>query len=98
MDNCNWVTDITELIDKETKIMNEKDLKKYQIDILKKVAVRIDEFDKEGCDLCEEYKVSFSELISMLITASYKEYKTKLSIILKHIRTEHQLYTEKKNK
>lgn len=74
--------------------MNEKDLKKYQIDILKKVVNRIDEFEKNDCNLCAEYKMSFDELITHIKNDSYKEYKIKFNLILKHIRQEHLIFTE----
>ncbi|MFC2015285.1 hypothetical protein ACFLUP_04790 [Chloroflexota bacterium] len=96
----NWQDGITERINQLKETLNEKDYKKYKLNLLLCVAQRVSEFSPE-CGQCQIAQQDISTLAQdlgyLVQTADKDRRKTHLKAIdriVSHLRKEHKLVTE----
>lgn len=95
----NWLISIEHQVDEQVeKYISVKDYRFYQIDRFKKVAYRIDMYEKENCVECRHMKKDVEDIarrLSSMINgpgALRKEYEDKLDSFIKHLRIKHDVY------
>ncbi len=96
-----WYDDIAKQISLYKDSLNKKDYKKYKLDLLLRVATRVDSFSS-GCGECQMFQSEISGLvedINYVINMSMSKekrqsYSKRLNNIVKHLQKQHKLVTE----
>lgn len=92
MGNNNQILD---LIEKFREKIDEKQAKLLELDLLKRIVIRLQSFD---CNECNRYLSIIEEYINYLNDnidkQKLKEYKKEIEVIKAHLQKEHGLYLE----
>ena len=95
----NWLNNTLESIAAQKQVLSKKDVKKYKVDYLARVAKRISDLSKE-CGECQKFQGDISKLahdLGGLIQSSKEEkknYDRKVKEITRHLQKKHKLYPE----
>ena len=96
-----WYSRIAKEVSLYKDTLNKKDYKKYRLDLLQRVAKRVDGF----ADICEECRTFKQDITALLQDINYvfsmamtkekrKDYSRRLNGIIKHLQKHHKLVTE----
>ena len=95
--NNRWYEEITKKLDPYKDSLSKKEQKKFQLDLLTRVARRVAEFNEE-CGECQlfqqEIMVYMNELGNMVHLADNvrrKQYAKRLKQTVRHLKSEHKL-------
>jgi len=94
-----WYDGIVKEINLHKDILSQKDQKKYKLDLLLRVAKRVDSFSS-GCGQCQIFQQDISQLTQDLgyIVHAPKErrksYLKTINNIIKHLQKQHKLVSE----
>ena len=94
-----WYRDVSARIDTITAGMDKRQIKRYKLDLLPRLAARIDNF-ATFCPECQPYRQEISELLEVAANptaipkAEFKEYTDKVNAITKHLQKTHKLVTQ----
>ena len=94
-----WYDDISKEISLHQDILSRKDAKKYKLDLLLRVAKRVDSFSAE-CGQCQMLQPDITQLtqdLGYIVQASKekrKSYFKMLNNIAKHLQKHHKLVSE----
>lgn len=94
----NWLNNTLESIAAHKQSFSKKDIKKYKLDYLTRVAKRIADLSKE-CGECQKFKSDISKLAHDLTGMVHskeekKNYNRKIKDITSHLHKKHKLYAE----
>jgi hypothetical protein len=95
----NWLNNTLESIAAHKQVFSKKDIKKYKVDYLARVAKRIADLSKE-CGECRKFQADISKLVqglTGLIQSSKEEkknYDRNLKQLTSHLQKKHKLYAE----
>lgn len=95
----NWLNNTLESIAAQKQTFSKKDMKKYKLDFLARVAMRVADLSKE-CGECQKFQDDISTLtqhLGGLIQSSKgekKNYDRKIREITTHLKKKHKLYAE----
>ena len=95
----NWYNHINEEINLQKDLLTKKDYKKYKLDLLLRLAGRVDSFSAI-CGQCQTFQLEITQLTEVLRNLylmskeKRKSYFKTISIITKHLQKEHKLVTE----
>ncbi len=98
--HSNWYDKIVKEINLHKDTLNQKDQKKYKLDLLQRVARRVDSFSAScgQCQLFQQDITGFATELSLLTQMPSKEgiksYSRKLNEMVKHLQKEHKLVSE----
>lgn len=101
--NPDWHKNTLKRIDDISASMDKRTAKRFQADLLKRIATRLEQFSTEGCRECDNLKNSFDQLVALFEqlgqggTIDSKEHKTLLQSLIKHLRLTHKLIEEGTN-
>jgi len=98
-----WYNDVAKIIDSYQVSLSQKEQKKYKLDLLLRLAGRVEEFSS-GCGQCQVYQQEITEfarglgnLVQMpkqVIDKESKRYKKTLNTVTKHLQKQHKLVTK----
>ena len=94
-----WYDDIVKTISLHKDILGKKDSKKYKLDLLLRVAKRIDSFSS-SCGECQMFQPDITQLtqdlgyIVQMPKEKRKSYFKTINNIIKHLQKHHKLVTE----
>ena len=98
--HSNWYNRIIKEINLHKDTLSKKDAKKYKLDLLLRVAKRVDDFSSY-CGECQMFQQEITKLtgeLSLLIQMPNKEgrksYSKAINNIVKHLKKEHKLVSE----
>ena len=92
-----WHEDTTKLINSHKDSLDKKEIKKYKLDLLLRIAGRLAEFSPEcgQCQIFQQEITTFVQELSYLIQSPQKEgrkrYFRTINRIIKHFQHEHKL-------
>ncbi len=95
----NWLNNTLESIAAHKQSFSKKDIKKYKLDYLTRVAKRIADLSKE-CGECQKFQSDISKLaqdLTGMVQSSKEEkknYNRKIKDITSHLHKKHRLYAE----
>ena len=96
MKKNNIVEDLLIKMGKLRSELNQKQIKRLKLDLLKRIIERLDDYD-ETCDICKEHLETIDDMIShdrvfkIFETGSFKEYDSQINNIIKHLEKQHKL-------
>ena len=95
-----WYDGIVKEINLHKDILSQKDAKKYKLDLLLRVAKRVDSFSS-GCGQCQMFQQDITRLtqelgymVQMPNKETRKSYFKTINNIIKHLQKQHKLVTE----
>ena len=94
-----WYNHIVEEINYHKDTLNKKDYKKYKLDLLQRIAKRVDSFSSL-CGECQKFQQEITRLtedlrnLSLLSKENLKSYFKTIGNITKHLQKQHKLVTE----
>ncbi|MFC1912374.1 hypothetical protein ACFLXG_04390 [Chloroflexota bacterium] len=98
-----WYEDIAKIIGSYQVSLSQKEQKKYQLDLLLRLAGRADEFSS-GCGQCQVFQQEITEfarglgnllqMLKQVIDKERKRYKDMLNTITRHLQKQHKLVTK----
>ena len=98
--HSNWYNRIVKEINLHKDTLSKKDAKKYKLDLLLRIAKRVDDFSSY-CGECQMFQQEITKLtgeLSLLIQMPNKEgrksYSKAINNIVKHLKKEHKLVSE----
>lgn len=97
MEDAKWITESAERIQKIVQSMDKRKVKKYKVNILSRIVLRLHEFSLEGCKDCENLKDNINDLILFLEQPDdmkNRQYKSTLRLVMKHLMNKHSLVME----
>lgn len=103
MEYSNWLNDTIKKLDSYISCLDNKTIKKFRLQLLKRIAVRTEEFSSKGCNECEENKENINKLLIMMeenknnSAAIYKSYNLVIRKLIVHLQKEHKLIEEGAN-
>lgn len=103
MEYSNWLNETNKKLDDHISCLDKKTIKKFRLQLLKRIAVRTEEFSSKGCNECEENKEDINKLLLMLdehnnnFSAAIKNYNAVMRKLLEHLQKTHGLVEEGAN-
>lgn len=97
MENLNWYKEASERIRDVLLLLNEKQIKKYKIEMLLRIVQHIERFSANGCKECDNLKDNLNDLILFLENQNEldpKQYKETFKLVIKHFVKKHGLLEE----
>ena len=99
--HSDWYGRIAKEISLYNNTLNKKDFKKYKLDLLLRVAKRVDDFSAT-CGECQTFKQDITGLlqeigyvVGMAMSGEKrKSYVRRINIIIKHLQKQHKLVSE----
>jgi hypothetical protein len=94
-----WYQGIESQINSYRQLVSKKDFKKYQLDLLLRVAKRLASFSRD-CEECRKYLEDISRLSAeagsppLISKEQKKEYNHSLNTIVQHLKKKHKLVFE----
>ena len=100
--HSDWYDKIGREINLHKDTLSKKDYKKYKLDLLLRVAKRVDSFSSEcgECQLFQQEITSLTQELQNLFLMSKEQRKShskKINKIIKHLQKSHKLVTEGQN-
>jgi len=95
--NNRWYEEITKKLDPYKDSLSKKEQKKFQLDLLTRVARRVAEFNEEcgECQLFQQeitvYVNELGNMIHLADNARRKKYAKRLKQTVRHLKSEHKL-------
>ncbi len=95
--NNRWYEEITKKLDPYQDSLSKKEQKKFQLDLLTRVARRVAEFNEEcgECQLFQQeitvYVNELGNMIHLVDNARRKQYTKRLKQTVRHLKSEHKL-------
>jgi hypothetical protein len=95
--NNRWYEEITKKLDPYQDSLSKKEQKKFQLDLLTRVARRVAEFNEEcgECQLFQQeitvYVNELGNMIHLADNARRKKYAKRLKQTVRHLKSEHKL-------
>lgn len=101
MGNTKWYKDVCSRIDRILPRLNPGFIRKYKVNSIKGMVIRLEEFSSEKCENCENKKQDIDQLLTIIEDISkgksvdLKEYKELFKKVLTHLKKEHGLVEER---
>ncbi|MBA7674086.1 hypothetical protein ES703_82293 [subsurface metagenome] len=96
--HSDWYNRVVQEINLHKNALNKKDYKKYKLDLLLRIAERVDDFSSI-CGKCQLFQPEITRLtgdlqnISLMSKENRKSYFKTIGNITKHLRKQHKLVT-----
>ncbi len=96
--HSDWYNRVVQEINLHKNALNKKDYKKYKLDLLLRIAKRVDDFSSI-CGKCQLFQPEITRLtgdlqnISLMSKENRKSYFKTIGNITKHLRKQHKLVT-----
>lgn len=97
MDNLSWQGQVTQRIEQAKRGLDKGESQRLQLPMLDRIAHRLTQFHAAGCTECGklervmDHLVGQAELRAQGSAVDYKEYKGRLLVLTKHLKTVHGL-------
>lgn len=101
MNKSKWYKDTIGKVDRLLTKLNPGTIRKYKVDSIKRVILRVEEFTHQNCNECENHKQSIDQLLAISEDMSKgklidpKEYKVIYKKVLRHLKKDHGLVEER---
>ncbi|MFA6941128.1 MAG: hypothetical protein WCQ54_09135 [Clostridiaceae bacterium] len=103
MEYSNWLNETNKKLDDYISCLDKKTVKKFRLQLLKRIAERTEEFSSKGCNECEENKENINKLLLMLdehnnnFAVAFKNYNAIIRKLIEHLQKKHGLTEEGAN-
>lgn len=103
MEHSNWYNDASKKLDDYISCFDKKTVKKFRLQLLKRIAERTEEFSSKGCSQCEENKENINHLLLILeeysntSTPTFRNYNVIIRKLIEHLQKKHGLIEEGAN-
>ncbi len=103
MRNPDWHTDTLRQIDDITSSLDKRIAKRFRVDLLKRIATRLERYSAEGCAECDSLRGKVDRLVLLYEQAAqghtidHKEHKALFQELIRHLRSTHKLIEDGTN-
>jgi len=103
MKYSNWLNETNKKLDDYISFSDKKTVKKFSLQLLKRITERTEEFSAKDCNECEKNKEDINKLLLMLdehkndSTVNFKDYNGIIRKLIEHLQKKHGLIEEGAN-